>query len=107
LFLVGIALGSFIFSAIDWLSGASFTFNKGGLGAQWELTLDTELFIIIDTLNWSTLSTKASITVDNANISAANVGFRKARADDPGLENPDWSLARSGGARHTTESFFS
>ena len=57
-----------------WLAGASFTFNNGPLGAQWNLTFDTELFIIIDTKNWTTVSPKASVNVMDANISAANFG---------------------------------
>ncbi len=57
-----------------WLASASFKFSKGPLGADWNLTFDTELFVTIDTQNWPTISPKASVTVTNANISAANVG---------------------------------
>jgi hypothetical protein len=57
-----------------WLAGASFTFNKGPLGAEWKLTFNVELFIIIDTQNWPTLSPKVSVSPADANISANNAG---------------------------------
>ena len=57
-----------------WLPGASFTFNKGPLDAEWKLTFDTELLIGIDTSKWPAVTVTPSADLANANISAANKG---------------------------------
>jgi len=58
-----------------WLPNAQFTFNKGPLGARWNLTFDTELFIQLLLSDWPNVPEPTGIiNLENANISAANTG---------------------------------
>src|SRR5580704_167850 len=65
--------GGFILSY--WLPNAQFHFSKEALGADWNLTFDTELFISIALQNWPNVPAPVgSVNLSDANISAANFG---------------------------------
>jgi hypothetical protein len=58
-----------------WLPNAQFHFSKEALGADWNLTFDTELFSSISLQDWPNVPTPmGNINLSDANISAANFG---------------------------------
>jgi len=65
--------GGFILSY--WLPNAQFTFNKEALGASWNLTFDTELFVYIPLQNWPNIPVPTgTVNLSDANISPGNFG---------------------------------
>jgi hypothetical protein len=57
-----------------WLPAATFSFNKGPLGASWSLTFNIELFISINLVTWPKPLVAGQVNVSDADISPANVG---------------------------------
>jgi hypothetical protein len=58
-----------------WLPNAQFHFSKEALGADWNLTFDTEVFIAIALQDWPNVPAPVgAVNLSNANVSAANLG---------------------------------
>lgn len=58
-----------------WLPNAQFHFSKEALGADWNLTFDTEVFISIALQDWPNVPAPVgAVNLSDANVSAANFG---------------------------------